>query len=366
MDKKDITKVLIVCTVPTESSGIPNVIFNLLESMDLSGLKVGYVAINKPPQRYIDTLKHLGVELHVIPRKLSEPWKYLFSLAKVARGYDVIHAHGNSATLLLEMLAGFLGGAKKRIAHCHSTRCEMVNIDKYARPLFYLFNNTRLACGEQAGEWLYHNKTFTIIKNAVNTKRFSFSPTMREEMRSKLNLNDAICFAHVGNFLLVKNHKFLIDVFAEIVKLKPESRLLLIGNGDEMEPAKSQVERLGLTDKVTFAGSLPNPEDYLQAADMIIMPSIYEGLPLTLVEEQASGLPVLASDSITPEANMTDYITFYSLSKTAAEWATQALSILENFEADRVKASEIARNKIAEAGYDIATEAQKVKNIYRS
>lgn len=356
-------KVLYVCTVPTEQSGIPIVIFNILKALDKANMKIGYTSINNPNENYINQLKEWGIDLHVIPRKMFSPITYVYSLYRIAKNYDIIHVHGNSATMFLELFAAKIAGVKIRIAHSHNTTCKHKLIDKIFRPLFYFLVNGRMACGEEAGKWLFKNKPFKIINNGIDVNKFSFSLDLRKKIRTKYNLKERITIGHIGNFNEQKNHSFLIDIFYEFHRINPASVLILIGDGPLKEKIERKVKSLGLIKDVIFLGSLNNPEYYLSALDLIVMPSFYEGLPLTMIEEQANGLQVLASDSITPDANITGQVTFKSLQDSAVSWATKINDMTPLIQRDDSK-SEISETLIQEAGYDIISIASDLKSYY--
>lgn len=360
-------RVLMVCTVPTAASGIPMVMFNLLRGMDRDGLEIGYVSINEPEVCFRKELEEMGVKVWVVPRKLSSPWAYVWKLTKIARHYDILHAHGNSATLLLEMLAAFLAGVKVRGAHSHNTTCTQKSIDWAARPLFYALCNFRLACGEAAGKWLFGKRGFHVINNGVDTYRYRFDEVDRQNLRSHLGLDGCRVLGHVGNFVEAKNHPFLIEVFAEVVKRMPEARLLLLGAGDSRYAVERMVAEKGLKDKVVFAGSVADTEKYMSAMDIVVMPSLFEGLPLTLVEEQASGLNVLVSDAVTTQADMTGLLKFKPLEDGAEKWGEEVARMLIGYkQEERDKNSTCAIKMIRENRYDIRVVAEELKQIYIS
>lgn len=365
-DKTDVSnqrlRILEVCTVPTEKSGIPNVIFNLMHGIDKDRFQIGYVAINQPSELYRRQLDEMGARLYVIPRKLSSPWCYVARLARVARGYDIIHVHGNSATMVLEMIAARLAGVRIRAAHSHSTSCRMKKIDTCARPLFHALCNCRIACGEEAGKWLYGNRSFELIRNGVDTEKFRFNPETRKIMRSQLAPHGETLLGHVGNFLDVKHHRFLLDVFREVLNNNKQFRLVLLGEGELMEEMKTYASDLGITDKVVFAGSVDAPADYLSAIDLIVMPSKYEGFPLTLVEEQSNGLTAVVSDVVTKDVNLTGNVCFLPLEAGAKVWADEILMISDGIKRNS-SMSEEAIQKIGRAGYDVRSAGNELSGI---
>lgn len=357
-------KLLFICTVPTDKNGITNVIFNLLKGFGGDGFEIGYVAINEPDEFYRKQLVDLGGELFVIPRKLSNPLSYIYRLANAARGYDIIHVHGNSATMVLEMIAAKIAGVPLRIAHSHNTTCSSKIIDRLARPLFYALCNGRLACGNEAGQWLFRGRDFMIVKNGVDTSKFRFNQSLRDLIRKKLGWEGKTIIANVANFVEAKNHEFLINVFSELHKRQPNFRLLLLGIGPLMDKVQQQAKALGVYDYICFAGSIPNISDYLSAIDLIVMPSTFEGLPLTLVEEQANGLKAIVSDVITPDADLTGNLQFIPLKNDINYWVDQILSYQTVVRNEAVSDDCISR--IKKAGYDIFFSANELKNFYKT
>lgn len=361
--ENEVVKLLIVCTVPTERNGITNVIFNLLGAMDRSSFQIGYVAINEPDDFYRRKLDDFGVALHVVSRKLSAPLQYIKDLARVAKGYDIIHVHGNSATMVLEMIAAKIAGVKVRAAHSHNTTCSMKKIDACSRPFFHALCNLRFACGQKAGTWLYGKRNFNIINNGIDCNRFVFNAVDRDRIRKDLGLNNEILIGHVGNYVEAKNHSFLIEVFKAVLKRGVDARLLLLGDGKLRKETEDQVHALNIDNKVFFAGSVNNTNEYLSAMDLVVMPSIFEGLPLTLVEEQANGLPILASDIITTDANMTGLVKYKSLEDSKKEWAKEIIRILSGSKRNSNE-SQKAIIRIMDAGYDINLVSQNLVRIY--
>lgn len=358
-------KILFVCTVPTEKSGIPNVIFNLIEAINHNNIELGYVAINNPSTFFIDKLKQYHVKTYVIPRQLSNPVGYINKLINVAQKYDILHVHGNSATMVLEMLAAKLAGVKIRIAHSHNTTCRMKIIDRLCRPFFYKLCNGRMACGIEAGKWLFNNTDFIVLNNGIDSQRYKFSIIDRYSIRNSLGIREnEIIIGHIGNFVEQKNHDFLIDIFYNYNKQNPNSKLLLLGDGVLREKINNKIHKLRITDKVIFTGSVDNPALYMNGMDLIIMPSLFEGLPLTLIEEQANGLPILAANTITKDANITNNIEFLDISEAPIRWTEKMEEILAHSSHDS-QTSMKAIEKIKAAKYDILSVADELIDYYK-
>lgn len=252
-------KILVINTVPTDKNGITNVIFNYLKAMG-NDVAFDYVAINNPDAFYVNFLEEKGAALYSLKRR--NVLGYIGALCKIIKKnkYDAIHVHGNSHTVVLELLAAKLAGCKVRIIHAHSTGCNSVALHKLLAGLFDCLCTDRLACGESAGKFMFGLKPFEIINNGVDVEKFSFDNKAREVYRIKLALTETdILIGHVGYFMPVKNQSFLVDVFAELVKNDSRYHLVLIGDGAMRTEIEQKVASLGLTNKVTFTGNIDNP-----------------------------------------------------------------------------------------------------------
>ena len=357
-------KVLMINTVPMERNGITNVLCNVIENIDHRDIIIDCVAINTPDVKYKNLLKQNGGEIYVIPNRLSKPHVYVKKLSELIRRnkYDAIHAHGNSHTLALEMMAAKIAGCPFRIAHSHTTTCKYKFVDKIMTPLFELLCTDRIACGIEAGKWLFGKKKFWVLNNGIDTDKFRFNHEARDGIRKKYYIDDDILLVgHVGEFNDYKNQEFLVSVFAEIVK-KRKACLLLIGKGPRQETIRNKVNELGINKNVIFAGVVDNVNDYLSAIDIIVMPSLHEGLPLSLVEEQASGLVCYVSDFITSEVNITGNTHFLPINIGEKEWADTIIGKYN--ECDRDYVSDRAISLICKEGYSIKHEVAKLQSYY--
>lgn len=358
-------KVLIVNTVPTEKNGITNVIYNYYRAINKRNMCIDLVTINSIEESYRDEFLQNGGCVYTLERNLRHPLRYMRRLSELAHGYDILHAHGNSATMVLEMYAAKKAGVPVRIAHSHNSNCKYHFVDKLCRMPFHAFCNGRLACSSEAGYWLFENKNFSILKNGIDTDKFHFEEGKRIFIRERLGWEDCKVIGHVGNFWEAKNHVFIIAIFQQLVLRDASFRLLLLGKGEKMGEIKDRVARLQLSDNVYFAGATDHVTDYLCAMDIIVMPSLHEGLPLTLIEEQANGLPCVVSDVITREVDKTGLLEFQSLQTTALAWADRICSIALP-EGKRKKQSVQAIDSIRRCGFDICSQADRLMDFYKS
>ncbi|MFE5426924.1 glycosyltransferase family 1 protein [Peribacillus simplex] len=357
-------KILIISTTKFDLDGITNVILNYYRAMDKTDMIIDFVIPNEIRNDLKVEIESLGSKIYKISGRTKNPLIYFKKLKKLIQEnkYHIVHAHGNSCTLALEMFAAKKGGAIVRIPHSHNSKNKFKLVHKLLRRTFNSNYTHAFACGQLAGEWLYQDKPFEIINNGIDVSRYSFNIETREQYRNKYNLNEKIVIGHIGHFTFQKNHDFLIDVFAELYKVNNKYRLVMIGGGDLRVTIEEKVQLLGLSDAVIFAGKSLEVPQFMQAMDMIIMPSRFEGLPLSLIEAQAACLPCYVSDTVSKEVGVTDLVNFISLKKSSIEWAT---IINERVLEDRNQVVETINNQIISAGYSITENAKAMKELYR-
>ena len=355
-------KVIIVNTVGLVYDGITNIMMSYIKTMDKNGMDIYIVSTIKAEPGIVEQLKKNGCHIIDLPSRQKNTLSYFYGLAKFIRKNKIDIIHGNSGTLAIEMIAGWLGGCTKRIAHSHNTKCNRVKADKLLRPFFYLFYTDAVACGEEAGHWLFKNRQFTVLKNGRNIDEFSYNAEIREKIRRKLKIENEIVIGHVGGFYEQKNHKFLMRIFRSMIEIEPNVRLLLVGEG----PLKSEIKNSSrdIDDKVLFLGTTDYVADYLQAMDGMLLPSLFEGLPLVAIEWQINGLPCLLADTITKDCGLMQNVKFISLDASPKIWALEILNLIRNN--NRLRYSEMASHIIKRAGFDIKQNAKQLREMYIS
>lgn len=358
-------KILIVTTVRFRFNGITSVILNYYRNMNKSDMQIDLVTPNEISDEYMAEFKSNQSNVFYIDRK-GKPLLYFCKLIKLLKRekYDIVHIHGNSSMMLIDVLPAVFAGVPVRIVHSHNTTCNHIWLHKLLNPLFRICYTHGLACGQDAGKWLYGNRDFIELKNGIDVDRYRFDESIREQYREKLGVGDKILLGHVGNFIEQKNHTFLIDVFADLVKTDPNYILLLISDGALMEMIKSKVDKLGLSENVIFLGKTTEVSNYIQAMDIFLLPSLYEGLPVVLIEAQASGIPCIVSDKVAEEANLTGTIKYLDIEHTDS-WVNEIKSDAEALSvSDRHAACEANLELLTQKGYNVTQNAQILKHHY--
>lgn len=358
-------KILLINTVPTEQNGITGVIFNYLKAMDVKNITFDLLSLNTPSSLYSNIVESKGGRVFVLPRLegILKYWNGLRQLIKENR-YDAVHIHGNSHTVVLELSAAWAAGCVVRIVHSHNTTCKYVVLSRLLTQPFNMLYTHGLACGDAAGRWMFGKRKFTVMNNGVDTELYAFDEAKRNAIRKDKGWTNCKVIGHVGGFVETKNQRFIVEVFRELHKRDNTYRLLLIGDGNMRQEVEDKVKECSLQDVVCMTGNINNVYDYLNAMDLVLMPSLFEGLPLTLVEQQANGLRCVVSDAITIEADKTGNMTFLPLTMDAAGWAESIKSVDVDNKEQRKARSHEAIERIRECGYSIQEESRKLKEYY--
>lgn len=358
-------RILVVMTNPLGPSGITHSVMNYHRYMDKTDMVIDFIAPNKVENKWRKQIEDNGGRLFELTMRNRNPFKYMLKLRAIMTNgkYDIVHAHGNSCTLAVEMLTAKWAGIKVRISHSRNTTCKHRLLHGILRPLFNRTYTHALACGTEAGEWLFPGKPFVVMPNGNDIDKFQFNKKIRDEYRKKHNLEDKKVIGHVGLFNDQKNHSFLIDVFAELLKNKngTEYFLILIGDGKLKSEIEHKVRLLGIDSHVLFTGRSSNVHEWLQAMDLMLLPSLYEGLPNVVVEWQIAGVPSIISDKVTREVKLTDIVEFLPLEGGATVWAEQ---IRRTKLEDREAIKDIVISQINNAGFNVKDNAKQLEILY--
>ena len=359
---KNILVVITTAFVPT--GGLTTVMMNYYRMMNKEEVKIDFASTNNPPQVLLDEIHASGSEYCQLPDR-KNVLAYFFALKKLCRGYDGMHVNDNSDMALMQLHAAIWAGINIRIIDNHSSRSQHNLLNQLFLSLYRRSFTQAVACSDEAGEWLYGKNGFITLRNAINAKRFKFDVVKRLIMRHNFGFgDDEYVIGHIGKFMEAKNHPFLIEVFTKYHALQPKSKLLLIGDGELRHLVEAAIDKNKVNDCVILAGLRSDIPDVLQAIDIFLFPSIYEGMPLSVVEAQASGLPCIISDAVTKMVNIGEDVIQLPLSKGADYWAEYLGNV--KYELSRQERCERNTELITKAGYNIETEAENLMRIYKN
>ena len=307
-------------------NGISSVIFNYAEELNMDEFDLVIVAGTPIANKYQEIADKIGATIIELPSRKRNSFRFYTRLYKILKSnqYDIFHIHGNSSSMAVELLIAKLSGIKIRIAHSHNTKCDF-KAHKLLLPIFRCLYTEAFACGQRAGEWLFGKRPFYVMRNGFDVEKFRFSIIDREQVRSSLNISEKFVIGHIGRINYQKNQDYLLDIFEIAAKKRRDLVLVMIGSGPDEEKIRERVSRSKFKDRIILYGETNTPEKMYMAMDMMVFPSRYEGLPVTLIEAQISGLPCLVSSSITDEVFFTDEIRSLSIEESPEIWADKVM-----------------------------------------
>lgn len=350
--------------------GAENALMNYYRCIDREQVQFDFLLTDPAKCDFEDEIIGLGGRVYRVPLlTMCHPLKYINGVKRFLKShieYTVVHSHTSSKSIIPLAIAKFCR-VPIRIAHSHSSKSESGlrgAIRNIFKPFLKITANYYFSCGLQAADWLYGKRLtkkgeVIMIRNVIDASKFRYDAKKRVEIREILGLNEsAFIVGHVARFSKEKNHLFSIDILKSIICKRPDSVLLLVGDGGLREKITSYAESLGVADKVKMVGVVPNVYDYEQAMDAFILPSFYEGLPLSIIEAQVSGLPCFTTkDTVSDECSVTDLVKYLPLEAGAEVWADAILDSTSTPRIDRY-------GEIAAAGYDSKTAAVLLQGIY--
>lgn len=343
--------------------GAETLIMNIYRNIDRDKIQFDFMVHHKEEGAFENEVKSLGGKVYRIENyrgvnhfSYKKSWN---DFLKTHKEYRIIHCHKESIISLV------MDAAKKNnriaIAHSHSTH----NIPGFKGRVMDVLNQNvskkadyRLACSKDAGKWMFGDTSdFLVINNGIEIEKFSFTQKVRQKIREQLNFENKIVLGHIARFDRVKNQSFLIDVLNELIKKNPNYLLVFAGDGEFKSDVEEKVKKLGLDENVRFLGSIGYVNELLQAIDIFILPSLYEGLAVSTIEAQAAGLRCLLSDNIDKNSKVTDLIEFVPIDKGVDPWVEAILNVGDYKRVD-------TSSKIKKAGFDIKETADAISRFY--
>lgn len=350
--------------------GLETFIMNIYRNIDRNIVQFDFLVHTDKEGDYDREILELGGNIYSVPSRregIFENRQALDRFFKSNDKYNVVHQHVSSLSYIEPLKVAKKYGVKTRIVHSHSSKQSGNKLNKY----IHYFNQLRIenvathyfACSDLAAKWLfgtsmYEKNKHCIINNGIELTTFKYNIQTREKYRKELKIDDRFVIGHVGRFAYPKNHDFLIEVFKVIYRKNNNSILLLVGDGELRHKAEKKVEDLGLKNSVIFLGLRSDIPELLQAMDVFVLPSHYEGLPVTLVEAQAAGLICFASDAITKQVNITELINNISLNNSAEFWADRIIETSKDY--SRKDITPILKDN----DFDIASVIEKLMEYY--
>jgi len=342
------------CVAGLDRGGYEAFIMNVYRNIDRS--KIQFDFLYSFDGVYTEEIRKLGGKLYQIPFITQKgPFVYrkaVMDFFKKHPEYKIVHSHMDKFSGLI-MREAKRAGVPVRISHSHSVANAGLFIYRVVKNFYGTMikpNCThRFACSKEAGQWLFGNRDdILVVKNGINLDDFTVRDTRDREK---------FVISCVGRLAPEKNHSFLLDVFSEVYKQRPDAQLVLAGTGSEQESLEKKAEALGIGAAVDFMGDCDKVYELLHRTDVMCLPSLFEGLGIVFVEAQACGVKCVASDRVPQEAKVSDDIIFLPLEKGAKYWAEQILALDTTVRNDNHKT-------ISQRGYDISEVSRKLQEFY--
>ena len=347
--------------------GIENFIMNIYRNIDRERVQFDFLIHQEEKQIFEDEIEKLGGKIYRIPSiRKSGYFKYKKNLKEFFQNYSykIVHSHYNELSgIILKIAKDY--GVKVRISHSHIAYPKYSNIltrlfGDYLRNLLKNSSSLKFACSNLAGEWLYEkNGNYEVINNGIEANKYKLNEKIKIEKREELKIEkDEIAIGHIGRLTEQKNHKFLIEIFSKLHEKNSKYKLFIIGNGELEEKIREHIKALNLEKNIIMLGVRKDVNKILQAMDLFVFPSLYEGLPVTLVEAQGAGLKCFISDTVTKEIDLECGLTeFISLDKTSEEWADIIDKNKEYIRKDTI-------DSLKSHGYDMTENAKNLEIRY--
>ena len=361
--------------------GAESRIMDLLRHLDPEKIHYDFLVFNPEEQHYDKEIEERGSHVYRLQPRFKI-YNYI-GFCKALNAFfaahpeiDIVQGHMTSTAAIYLPIAK-KHGVKCTIAHARSAGVDpglKGQLTKWLRRDLYKKTDVCFACSPEAavsvfGRQKYEKGEVRILPNAIDLAEYRPSEkteTLVAAVKEKYHLQDAFVVGHVGRFHYAKNHEFLLEVFRELLIQRKDARLLLVGDGDTLPAVKEKASQLGISDQVVFAGMQKDTAAYYHAMDLMVFPSHYEGLPGTVVEAQAAGVPVLMSDSVTKQVAVTSLVECMSLHNEPAEWAAEALELYARLQ-EKLGIETFRKecyDTLCEKGFDVTAQARQLEQIY--
>lgn len=351
------------CVNDMHRAGLETMLMNYYRNIDREKMQFDFLTHRPNRSDYDDEIESLGGKIYYAPRLYPQNYpkyfKWMQQFFSEHSEYKIVHSHIDAMSYL-PLKAAKKANIPVRIAHSHNTSIDKdfkYFLKQYFRSKITSVATDYCTCGQEAGKFLFGNRDFTFIPNAIEVDKFLYNEDLRMKKRAELGIKNEFVVGHVGRLSYQKNHKLLIEIFNELLKAEPNSLLLLVGVGEKEEEIKKQVYEFGMDSKVKFLGNRNDVNELYQAMDIFVMPSFFEGVPVVGIEAQFSDLPCIFSDKVPKEVKFNQKTKFVKLDAEPGEWVK---SIRETKEIERTSKAEYLQN----SQYDIKVAHSILENYY--
>lgn len=353
---------ILVYGMTDNRGGIESYVMNFYRQMDKSKIAFDFI-IDFKEMAYEEEVRKSGSTVYKIPSKRKHPLSHLTGFYKVLKShpeYNTVYFNVlNSATAYSMLIPHLL--KRKVVVHSHNGSDDNMRLHKLFMRLLNRFANKKLACSELAARHMFgdscvDNGEVSLINNAICVDDFIFNDETRLLKRKELGLNGELAVLHIGRMANQKNPMYLLDIFEELLKLRNDAILLYAGIGEMENDVKNAAKQKGIDQSIRFLGLRDDVPEIMQAADIFLLPSKYEGLPIVAIEAQTADLPCFLSENISSAVKITDNVRFLSIDASPSVWADEIAKYDKAERSDRKKS-------ITDAGYNIENETDKLINI---
>ena len=361
-------KILYVLPTLVDGGGVEKILYDWISLFDKEKLTVDILAGHIISEKKALEFKKLGCSVYEFGNSMWNLWKRIPMFNKVLNNsYDIIHVHSSSPFDAWLLAIAQKRGIRTRIIHSHnaihSRKLTTKIVFFFSKPMLRKYATHFWGCSEKAvftlcGKQEKVVNNFRVIKNGIHINRYLYNKSIRQQIRKEYALENKFVIGNVGRLCSQKNQLFLLDVLVEVLKINPNTILILVGDGNQKNLLQKKAHKLGIAESIIFTGNVQNVSDFYQAMDVYVMTSLYEGLGIAGIEAQCAGLYCFFASSITPEVKITENAEFISLRKSPEYWAKKICSLKNT-----------ARNNMSEpigkAGYDIESVSEDLQKLYQ-
>lgn len=312
--------------------GLEASVINLYRNIDRSKFQFDFVVSSMVRELYDDEVEHMGGRIWRLPSRAYSPVRYSINLffLFLRERYNTFHVHANSAGLIVDVLVAKIAGVKNIIVHSHNTSCIRLTQHRIFKNLLPLLQAYRIACSTEAAKWMFGSiNNCLILPNGIDPEKYRFNIHNRMLIRSSLELSsESVVLGHVGSFNGAKNQEFVVDVFKVLLSKGVKAELIFVGEGVAKQSIIEYSKNNDVYKYIKFLGARSDVHLLLSAFDFFVFPSIFEGMPLSPIEAQFSGLKCYISTNVPNVTCIKDYVKYLPINKGATFWAQEIMSDL--------------------------------------